>query len=459
MPSLAECVRNEQTGTTRGCLGRGVHGRARGADRPRLAQPRPLRRGAGRLHVRHAVRRPSASPTATRCGCSGRRRACTGGAAGRSFLAPRHLGRQPRRSSCSRAGRRRSPRNRFIFRRGRPARAGALAASCGAACSPPRSRSRWSSAGSTSRPCPATSTRTAPTSSASRPATSRSTRSSAFLIFHGLVWASFLVIAGVMLALRRRMRDHGAAAVQQFGEDFLPLILLFAISVTGLMLTASYTWMKGYAYDFLAILHAVTVIFTLLWLPFGKFFHIFQRPAQLGVELLQGRRRARASRRTAAAAASRSPRRLHVEDLIDVERELGLPLRDGRAPAEHYQQICPRCRRALFGLAQGAPVDREPTKDGDRWPAEARRRPRDHSTTFGPHRLPAGARGSTPRSSPTGWSRRTAASAASSAASSSRSRTTRSSASSRGRTSRSTAACSARRASSATCRARTPTGC
>jgi hypothetical protein len=23
-------------------------------------------------------------------------------------------------------------------------------------------------------------------------------------------------------------------------------------------------------------------------------------------------------------------------------------------PAAHYQEICPRCRRALFGLAQGA---------------------------------------------------------------------------------------------------------
>ena len=86
-----------------------------------------------------------------------------------------------------------------------------------------------------------------------------------------------------MLAFRRRMIDHAAVAVQQFGEDILPLVLLFAISVTGLMLTASYTWMRGYAYDFLAILHAITVILTLLWLPFGKFFHIFQRPAQLGV--------------------------------------------------------------------------------------------------------------------------------------------------------------------------------
>src|SRR5204863_5680131 len=102
----------------------------------------------------------------------------------------------------------------------------------------------------------------------------------AFVIFHGLVWSSFLVIAGVMLAFRRRMIDHGAVAVQQFGQDILPLLLLFAISVTGLMLTASYTLMRGYAYDFLAILHAATVIVTLLWLPFGKLFHVFQRPAQ-----------------------------------------------------------------------------------------------------------------------------------------------------------------------------------
>ncbi|HEU5319953.1 MAG TPA: MFS transporter, partial [Methylomirabilota bacterium] len=60
----------------------------------------------------------------------------------------------------------------------------------------------------------------------------------AFVIFHGLVWSSILVLAGVMLAFRRRLRDHGAAAVQQFGEDILPLLLLCSISVTGLMLTA-----------------------------------------------------------------------------------------------------------------------------------------------------------------------------------------------------------------------------
>ena len=57
---------------------------------------------------------------------------------------------------------------------------------------------------------------------------SESSRCSGFLIFHGLVWSSFLVIAGVMLAMRRRMRDRDAAALQPFGEDIMPLVLLFA---------------------------------------------------------------------------------------------------------------------------------------------------------------------------------------------------------------------------------------
>jgi hypothetical protein len=173
-----------------------------------------------------------------------------------------------------------------------------------------------------------------------------------FMVFHGLVWASILVTAGVMLAMRRRMRDHGAAALQQFGEDFLPLILLFAISVTGLMLTASYSWMKGYAYDFLAILHAITVIFTLLWLPFGKFFHIFQRPAQLGVGFYKdvGKREEPARcRRCDAPFTSR----MHLEDLIKVESQLGYRYEMKDSRVEHYQWICPPCRRSMLALAQG----------------------------------------------------------------------------------------------------------
>ncbi|HVS66778.1 MAG TPA: MFS transporter [Thermoanaerobaculia bacterium] len=174
----------------------------------------------------------------------------------------------------------------------------------------------------------------------------------AFTIFHGLVWSALLVIPGVMLAMRRRMTDRGAAAEQQFGEDFLPLILLFAISVTGLMLTASYTWMRGYAYDFLAILHAVTVILALLWLPFGKFFHVFQRPAQLGASFYReiGAREEQA--RCARCGGAYAPRQ-QIDDLEVVTARLGYRYQMPDRPEGHYQRICPRCRRVSLALAQG----------------------------------------------------------------------------------------------------------
>src|SRR5919206_464979 len=106
-----------------------------------------------------------------------------------------------------------------------------------------------------------------------------------WLLFHGLDVAAVLVLTGITLSLWRRLRDRGALTLQDFGTDFLPLILLFAISVTGLALTASTLWLRGAFYGFLAILHAITVIAALLYLPFGKFFHVFQRPAQVGVKL------------------------------------------------------------------------------------------------------------------------------------------------------------------------------
>ena len=174
----------------------------------------------------------------------------------------------------------------------------------------------------------------------------------AFFAFHGLVWSSFIVIAGVMLAMRRRMRDEGAAALQLFVEDFLPLFLLFAVSLSGLMLTASYTWMRGYAFDFIAILHAITVIVTFLWLPFGKFFHIFQRPAQLGVRFYKEvgeREEAALCRRCGQPFSSL----MHINDLIQVEAELGYKYEMPGSEVGHYQWICPPCRRASVAQAQG----------------------------------------------------------------------------------------------------------
>lgn len=174
----------------------------------------------------------------------------------------------------------------------------------------------------------------------------------AFVLFHGLVWSAFLTIAGVMLAMHRRMAEHGAASVQQFAIDMAPLLMLFAVSITGLMLTASYTWMKGRGYEFLAILHAITVIATLIYLPFGKFFHIFQRPAQLGVSFYQEVGRREGSAKCARCDEEYAPS-IQIEDLKTIEDQLGYSYQM-EGPVEHYQHICPKCRRCNLALAQGS---------------------------------------------------------------------------------------------------------
>ena len=171
-----------------------------------------------------------------------------------------------------------------------------------------------------------------------------------WLLFHGLDVSAMLVLAGIALSLWRRMRDRGALALQDWSSDFLPLILLFAISVTGLALTASTMWLRGSFYGFLAILHAITVIGALLYLPFGKFFHIFQRPAQLGVKLYQA-----AGAEDEGAACARCGRRyasqMQIEDLRRVLPALGFDYRI-EGPAVTWQGLCPPCKRATLATAQ-----------------------------------------------------------------------------------------------------------
>lgn len=170
------------------------------------------------------------------------------------------------------------------------------------------------------------------------------------ILFHGLDISAFLVLAGIGLSLWRRMRDKGAQTVQSFAMDFFPLILLFAISVTGLALTASQLWLRGSFYGFLAILHAVTVIAGLLYLPFGKFFHIFQRPAQLGVKLYQ-RAGDEGEGALCARCGQRFASRMHIDDLKRVLPQLGFDY-TMPGPAGNWQELCPACKRKTLSIAQ-----------------------------------------------------------------------------------------------------------
>lgn len=170
----------------------------------------------------------------------------------------------------------------------------------------------------------------------------------AFLIFHILNWCSWLVIAGVLIFMRRRLTKVGLVATQTFEGDWLPLILLLAISVTGLGLSYDYEFMRGMSYDFMAVTHAVTVILFLIWIPFGKFFHIIQRPAQIGARIYrkEGLKRGLA---TCPHTGKEFAPQLHVDDLKIVTNQLGFDfdLDDGTS----YLDLSPEGKRATLAKA------------------------------------------------------------------------------------------------------------
>jgi nitrate reductase gamma subunit len=167
-------------------------------------------------------------------------------------------------------------------------------------------------------------------------------------VFHVLNIAAILVIAGVAVFLIRRLRDRGALALER-GGDFAALAGLFAVSITGLMLTASSMWMEGRFYSFLNTVHALTVVLGLLYIPFGKLFHILQRPANLGVAFYK-KAGVESGPHVCIVCGDDFASTLQMQDLKEVLPQLGFDY--STAGGGNYQDVCPRCRRRLVGLAQ-----------------------------------------------------------------------------------------------------------
>ncbi len=167
-----------------------------------------------------------------------------------------------------------------------------------------------------------------------------------WLMFHGLDIAAVLVIAGASYFLWRRMKDRGAVTGQRFAYDLVPLIALIVISVTGLLLTFSSIFLHGGGYEFLAILHMVSVVFTLIYIPFGKFFHIVQRPAAVGMQLFKY------TSRRKDGGELKTCRRCHEPiDTPEYVDNLRGTMRDLKLDFDEWAEYCPRCKRVLRGNA------------------------------------------------------------------------------------------------------------
>ena len=177
-----------------------------------------------------------------------------------------------------------------------------------------------------------------------------------FALFHALDFTSVLLIFGLAIALWRRFGDAGLLSTQRFDFDLVPLVLLFAIAVTGLALSASSLWWEGRFYWFLSLTHQATVVGWLLSLPFGKFFHIVERPASIGVTLYQtvSHDAERSAMLPATARCRRCGEELPSTQFIgDLKATLSDLHQNYDLGAEHgwLQEYCPTCKRILRGQA------------------------------------------------------------------------------------------------------------
>ena len=107
--------------------------------------------------------------------------------------------------------------------------------------------------------------------------------------------------------------------------------------------------MDGSHFSFISLLHAFTVVVLLLYLPFGKFFHIIQRPAQLGVQFYK-EEGARGEQAVCIRSGQAYQSQLHHDDLADVMKDIGIDF------GEH-QDLSPQEKRKLIALNQLAVLD------------------------------------------------------------------------------------------------------
>ncbi|MBX5449359.1 hypothetical protein [Thermogemmatispora sp.] len=186
-----------------------------------------------------------------------------------------------------------------------------------------------------------------------------------FLIYHALDITALLLLVGLVLAFHRRFHDLALISIQRFGFDIVPLALLLAIVVSGLALTADSAWLGGAYYWYLSLAHEVFVVLWLISLPFGKFFHLIERPATVGIELYWKTGERTAMQRCARCGEEFAPARF-IEDLKKTLLEVGedYTLRLDSSPrgpeqALWWQDLCPACKRVARGQATLAALDPE----------------------------------------------------------------------------------------------------
>lgn len=196
-----------------------------------------------------------------------------------------------------------------------------------------------------------------------------------FLIYHALDFTALLLLVGLVMALHRRFHDLALISVQRFGFDLMPVALLMAIVLSGLALTADSAWLGGAYYWYVSLTHEVVVVLWLISLPFGKFFHLIERPATVGMELYWKTGESTEMQKCARCGEAFAPVRF-IQDLKKTLLDVGenYTLRED-VSAQHsaestgtlaeeqatsvlwWQDLCPVCKRVMRSQANLAALD------------------------------------------------------------------------------------------------------
>ncbi len=181
------------------------------------------------------------------------------------------------------------------------------------------------------------------------------------LVYNGLNITAIMVMIGVCMALARRLVNQDVKVTQRAEFDLLPLYILLAVTLSGLLLTVSYKFLDGWMHHYITLGHQITVVIMLIYFPYGKLFHLPIRPLATAVpmnyqEVVQVDTRAC---KKCGSNYSSDDQIADVKQILHLQN-FDLQLADGSFLADY----CPSCRRRIRVMkqlnlenSQGSPFD------------------------------------------------------------------------------------------------------
>ncbi|WP_404331018.1 MFS transporter [Mesobacillus maritimus] len=169
------------------------------------------------------------------------------------------------------------------------------------------------------------------------------------IFYNMLNIGAVMVLIGVSMALYRRVRDYDVKVTQRFEFDLLPLYILLAVTVTGLVLTLSYKFLDGWMHPHISLVHQITVVIMLMYFPFGKLFHVPIRPLATAVPMSyqETLKVDTKSCKSCNQPYSNDDQIADVQAILKAQ-SFDLQLADGT----YLSDYCPSCRRRMRALKQ-----------------------------------------------------------------------------------------------------------